>query len=55
VLKWIENDGEGFLRRHATLADNLKDILLQQKDFNAFYQEAVVSLANTRGGQHHIK
>ncbi|ELT89836.1 hypothetical protein CAPTEDRAFT_194088, partial [Capitella teleta] len=41
VLRWIESDGDQFLRKHATLADNLKDILHQQKDFNSFYQEAM--------------
>ena len=44
VISWLHTQGNECLQRHLVMADNLKGIRTQQKDFEKFYYAAMVSL-----------
>ncbi|KAK3086025.1 hypothetical protein FSP39_012335 [Pinctada imbricata] len=44
IIEWTTRDGEEFLCRHAQLADNLKGIKSQQKEFEKFYFQAMTHI-----------
>ncbi|XP_069113998.1 puratrophin-1-like isoform X2 [Argopecten irradians] len=44
VLSWVSGNGEEFFHRYVQLADNLKAIRAQQKDFEKFYYSAMTHI-----------
>ena len=43
VINWLCGEGEEQLNKHGDVADNLKAIRMQQKNFDKFYFTAMVS------------
>ncbi|XP_060080270.1 uncharacterized protein LOC132559667 [Ylistrum balloti] len=44
VLSWVSGSGEDFFQRYVNLADNLKAIRAQQKEFEKFYYSAMTHI-----------
>ncbi|XP_033754593.1 puratrophin-1-like isoform X1 [Pecten maximus] len=44
VLSWVSGNGEEFFQRYVHLADNLKAIRAQQKEFEKFYYSAMTHI-----------
>ena len=43
IISWLHTQGNECLQRHLEMADNLKGVKSQQKDFEKFYFAAIVS------------